>query len=158
VAVRAAQAFELALDPPSGGLVIGISHEGGSAATIAAMDAAGERGARVGLITGSAHSPAADAATPELVVETVEMDQGWCHTVGYVAPLVAAAAVAGHLSGEPADAEAIADLLEDGASDEAGAEEMAGGLAGCRTILTVASGADRAAARELALKIEEAAW
>src|SRR4051794_20561314 len=30
-----AQAFELALDPPSAGLVIGISHEGGTAATIA---------------------------------------------------------------------------------------------------------------------------
>src|SRR4029079_3915218 len=31
-------------------------------------------------------------------------------------------------------------------------------LGGCRTIITVGSGADRAAARELALKIEEAAW
>ena len=158
VAVRAAQAFELALDPPSGGLVIGISHEGGSAATIRAMEAAVERGARVGLITGSAHSPAADAATPELIVETVEMDQGWCHTVGYVAPIVAAAAVAAHLSGEPVDADAIHDLLLDGAADEAGAEAIAADLAACRTILTVGSGADRAAARELALKIEEAAW
>src|SRR6476469_8211872 len=101
--VSSAQAFELALDPPTGGLVIGISHEVGSAATIRAMEAAAGRGARVALITGSAHSPAADAATPELVVETVEMDQGWCHTVGYVAPIVAAAAVAAHLSGDPVD-------------------------------------------------------
>src|SRR5436190_18389416 len=67
VAVRAAQAFELALDPPSGGLVIGISHEGGSAATIRAMEAAGGRGARVALITGSAHSPAGVVAAPELI-------------------------------------------------------------------------------------------
>ena len=156
--VRAAQAFELALDPPSGGLVIGISHEGGSAATIRAMEAAGDRGARVGLITGSAHSPAAAMATPELVVETVEMDQGWCHTVGYVAPLVAATAVAEHLTGELVDADAIVELLRDGAADEAGAEAMADELAGCRTIVTVASGADRSAGRELALKIEEAAW
>jgi glutamine---fructose-6-phosphate transaminase (isomerizing) len=49
-------------------------------------------------------------------------------------------------------------LLADGARDEAGAEAIAGVLAGCRTLVTVASGADRPAARELALKIEEAAW
>ena len=36
VPVVAAQAFELSLDPPSSGLVIGISHEGGTAATNAA--------------------------------------------------------------------------------------------------------------------------
>ena len=36
----AAQAFELAQEPPGGGLVIGVSHEGGTAATIAALDAA----------------------------------------------------------------------------------------------------------------------
>jgi fructoselysine-6-P-deglycase FrlB-like protein len=122
------------------------------------MEAAGDRGARVSLITGSAHSPAADMATPELVVETVEMDQGWCHTVGYVAPIVASTAIAEHLVGEPIDADAIVELLRDGAADEAGAESIAGELAGCRTILVVASGADRSAGRELALKIEEAAW
>src|SRR5262249_56016786 len=107
-----------------GGLGIGVSHEGGSAATIRAMEAAGDRGARVGLITGSAHSPAAGMATPELVVETVEMDQGWCHTVGYVAPIVASTAVAEHLVGEPVDADAIVELLRDGAADEAGAESI----------------------------------
>jgi fructoselysine-6-P-deglycase FrlB-like protein len=158
VSIRAAQAFELALDPPSGGLVIGISHEGGSAATIRAMEAAGTAGARVALITGSAHSPAGSAAAHELVIETVEMDQGWCHTVGYVAPIVAAVAVAGHLSGEAVDPGVVRELLAEGARDEAGAEAIAGVLAGCSTILTVASGADRPAARELALKIEEAAW
>lgn len=157
-AVTSAQAFELALDPPTGGLVIGISHEGGSAATIDAMDAAGDAGARVGLITGSAHSPAGDAADEDLLVETVEMDQGWCHTIGYVAPLVAAVAIGADLSGADPGATRIRDLLADGARDEAGAEAIAGVLAGCRTLVTVASGADRPAARELALKIEEAAW
>jgi glucosamine--fructose-6-phosphate aminotransferase (isomerizing) len=156
--ILAAQAFELALDPPTGGLVIGVSHEGGTAATIDAMDAAGDAGARVGLLTGSAHSPAGDAADEDLIVETVELDQGWCHTVGYVSPIVAAAAVGGELSGFEPDPDAIRDLLAAGASDEAGAESIAGVLAGCRTIITVGSGADRAAARELALKIEEAAW
>jgi glutamine---fructose-6-phosphate transaminase (isomerizing) len=157
-AVLAAQAFELALDPPTGGLVIGVSHEGGSTATIEAMDASGEAGARVGLLTGSGHSPAGDAADEDLIVETVEMDAGWCHTVGYVSPLVATAAVGAELAGTTLDADAIHRLLLDGAADETGAEAIAAVLAECRTILTIASGADRPAARELALKIEEAAW
>jgi fructoselysine-6-P-deglycase FrlB-like protein len=156
--VLSAQAFELALDPPTGGLVIGVSHEGGTAATIDAMDAAGEAGARVAVITGSAHSPAGDTADEDLIVDTVEMDQGWCHTVGYVAPLVAITAVGGHLAGTAIVAGAIQRLLGDGAAGEADAESIASVLAGCRTILTIASGADRPAARELALKIEEAAW
>ncbi len=156
--IASAQAFELALDPPNGGLVIGISHEGGSAATIDAMDAAGERGAHVGLITGSAQSPAGDAADEELIVETVEMDQGWCHTIGYVSPLVAAAAIGAHLSGAAVDGAALRELLAAGARDEVGAEAIAAKLASSRTILVIASGADRPAARELALKIEEAAW
>jgi glutamine---fructose-6-phosphate transaminase (isomerizing) len=156
--VIAAQAFELALDPPNGGLVIGISHEGGSAATIDAMDAAGDAGARVALITGSADSPAGDAADEDLIVETVEMDEGWCHTVGYVAPLVAATAVGAHLSGGGVPPDRIRELLAAGAVDEAGAEAIAKAFADARTIVTIGSGADRPAARELALKIEEAAW
>ena len=39
-AILSAQAFELALDPPNGGLVIGVSHEGASAATNRALAAA----------------------------------------------------------------------------------------------------------------------
>ena len=41
----AAQAFELALDPPASGLVIGISHEGGTAATNRALEASRAAGA-----------------------------------------------------------------------------------------------------------------
>jgi fructoselysine-6-P-deglycase FrlB-like protein len=156
--ILAAQAFELALDPPSGGLVIGISHEGGTTATIRALEASAAAGARTAIITGSAASPAAAAASDELVVATVEMDQGWCHTVGYLSPIVAAAAIADELADRTTDSGLVRDLLLSGAADEAGAESIAAVLAGCATIITVASGADRAAARELALKIEEAAW
>jgi fructoselysine-6-P-deglycase FrlB-like protein len=156
--ITAAQAFELALDPPTGGLVIGISHEGGSAATIRALETSAAAGARTALITGSAGSPAAAAASSELVVETVEMDQGWCHTVGYLAPILAAAAIADELADRSVDAGLVRDLLASGAADEAGAEAIAAILGGCRTIITIGSGADRPAARELALKIEEAAW
>ena len=48
-----AQAFELSLDPPADGLVIGVSHEGATTATIAAMSAARAAGARTALLTGS---------------------------------------------------------------------------------------------------------
>jgi DNA-binding MurR/RpiR family transcriptional regulator len=91
--VVAAQAFELALDAPSGGLVIGVSHEGGTAATNRALAAAAAAGARTALLVASAASPAGQLA--EIVVETVEIDQSWCHTVGYLSPIVAAASVGG---------------------------------------------------------------
>jgi fructoselysine-6-P-deglycase FrlB-like protein len=156
--ILAAQAFELALDPPTGGLVIGISHEGGTTATIRALEASAAAGARTAIITGSAGSPAASAASAELIVATVEMDHGWCHTVGYLSPIVAAAAIADELADRSVDGGLVRDLLASGAGDEAGAEAIAAVLADCATIITVGSGADRPAARELALKIEEAAW
>ncbi|HXI79569.1 MAG TPA: SIS domain-containing protein [Verrucomicrobiae bacterium] len=157
-AVVAAQAFELALDPPTGGLVIGVSHEGGTAATIHALEAALEAGARTAVITASAGSPAAEAAGPELVLETVELDHGWCHTIGYVSPLLAGAAIGAHVSGHPIDPGLVRDLLAAGAADEAGAERIAAAVGDAVTLLTVGSGADRPAARELGLKIEEASW
>ena len=156
--ILAAQAFELTQNPPTGGLVIGVSHEGGTTATIRALEAASAAGARTAIITGSAGSPAATAAGPELIVATVEMDQGWCHTVGYLSPILAAAAIADELAGRTTDAALVRDLLASGASDEAGAEAIAAVLGECRTVITLGSGADRPAARELALKIEEAAW
>jgi len=156
--VVAAQAFELALDPPTAGLVIGVSHEGGTAATIRALEAAMAAGARTALITASANSPAAAAASPELILETVELDQSWCHTIGYLSPLLGGAAAGAHLSGRDLDAGRVQDLLAGGALDEAGAEGIAAAFAGTQTLLTIASGGDRPAARELALKIEEASW
>jgi fructoselysine-6-P-deglycase FrlB-like protein len=154
--ILAAQAFELALDPPTGGLVIGVSHEGASAATNRALATASAAGARTALITASAGSPGAQLV--ETVVETVELDHSWCHTVGYVSPLVAAAAIGTHLASRSLDAGDVRSLLASGARDEAAAEAIAARLADARTILAIGSGADRPAARELVLKIEEAAW
>ena len=111
----AAQAFELALDPPSSGLVIGISHEGGTAATNRALEAARAAGARTAIVTASDRSPG--AALADEVVATEEIDQSWCHTVGYISPLLAAVAVGAALPGEAADAAAIRALLAAGAGD-----------------------------------------
>jgi glutamine---fructose-6-phosphate transaminase (isomerizing) len=154
----AAQAFELALDAPSSGLVIGVSHDGGTAATNGALAAARAAGARTALLTVSSRSPGASAADPALVVETGELDQSWCHTVGYVSPMLAAAAVGSHLSGRSLDVEGVVELLAAGTHDEVGAVRIAARLAAAAHLLVVASGADRTAGRELVLKVEEASW
>jgi fructoselysine-6-P-deglycase FrlB-like protein len=155
----AAQAFELALDPPSHGLVIGVTHEGGTPATNAALSAARAAGARTAVITVTDRSPAAESA--DVVVETDELDQSWCHTVGYVSPLVVAAAIGAHLVGRAVDADfrsVVREALAAGVERASIAEAVAGRLAGTRPILAIASGADRAAGLELTLKIEEGTW
>lgn len=156
----AAQAFEAALEPGfgAGGLVVGVSHEGATAATNRALELARERGARVGLVTVTRRSPGAALAEAGLVIETLELDQGWCHTVGYLSPILVATALAGHLAGRPVDPEAAAALVAAGAADTISAERIAAGLADARTLLVIGSGADRPAARELVLKVEEASW
>ncbi|MGZ8527362.1 MAG: SIS domain-containing protein, partial [Candidatus Limnocylindrales bacterium] len=148
----AAQAFEASLEP-RGGLCIAVSHDGATPATTQALEAARAVGARTAIITVSGRAPGAQGV--DIVVETLERDQSYCHTIGYVAPLVAGYAV-GLLVGDdfgrgPEDAIAIRTLMAAGLSPEATAtaESIAAGLAGCRPILTVASGADRTAAREL---------
>ena len=154
--IVAAQAFEAALDPPPGGLMIGVSHEGGTAATNRALVAARAAGAQVAIITVTGRSPGGRAA--DIVVETDETDASWCHTIGYLSPLLAATAVAGHVAGQPVDAEAASRLLAAGAAEPAAAEALAARLAARSQLIVIASGADRAAGRELVLKIEEAAW
>lgn len=155
----AAQAFELALDPPTSGLVIGVTHEGGTTATNSALEAARDAGARTAIITVSDRSPGADLAS--IVVETGELDQSWCHTVGYMSPLVAAAAIGAHLAGRPVDAAmqaAVRDLLQAGVDRAGIAEAVAERLNATSSIIGIASGADRTAGRELVLKIEEGTW
>jgi glucosamine--fructose-6-phosphate aminotransferase (isomerizing) len=145
-----------AFDDPRA-LVIGISHEGATAATNRALEAARAAGSIVALITVDPRSPG--AALADHVVATAELDQSWCHTVGYVSPLLAAGAVAGFMTGAgirglaDAAADCLAAGLEPGAV--AATERAAAGLAGADRIVVVASGVDRPAGRELVLKIEE---
>jgi len=167
-AVLARQAFEAALSPQRGGVIIGISHEGGTEATLDALRAAAVRRARTVAVTVSAASPIGILARD--VAATGEIDRSWCHTVGYLSPILAAAAVGAAITGVGRDADpvAIRDLLSAGAgrgsiAGEAAAhvgatDALAGALAGCRQLVVLASGVDRTAARELALKIEEATW
>jgi fructoselysine-6-P-deglycase FrlB-like protein len=153
--VASVQAFERMGRPPARGLVIGVSHEGGTWATNEALRAAGDAGARTALITVSDRSPG--AALVERVLQTGEQDQSWCHTVGYLSPMLAFAVLAGALRDDVPDPVAVRALL-DSADHAPSAESMAwGALAGCHRLLVVGSGVDHATARELALKIEEGA-
>ncbi len=154
--VTAAQAFELSLDPPSRGLVIAVTHDGGTAATNAALGSARDAGRTTAVITVSGRSPA--AALADIVVETGELDQGWCHTVGYLSPILTGAAIGAHLSGRPLDPDTVSTLLAAGSRDETGAERIAAALADAAHLIVIASGADRPAGRELTLKVEEASW
>ncbi len=155
--VVSAQAFEASLAPQRGGLIIGISHEGGTGATIAALDAGAASGARTAAVTVHAASPIGRSG---IVLATGEIDRSWCHTVGYLSPILAAVAVGAALTGEPNDADPvpIRAVLEAGLAQAGAAEAIAAALAGKREVIVVASGADRPAGRELALKIEEATW
>jgi glutamine---fructose-6-phosphate transaminase (isomerizing) len=152
--LSSAQAFELAARPPASGVVLGISHEGGTPATNDALQAAAAAGAATALITVSERSPG--AAIVDAVITTDEQDQSWCHTVGYLSPIVVGAALAMALRRASLDPIAVRALV-DAADDAPGTEAVAATFAGCTRLLVVGSGLDYPAARELALKIEEGA-
>jgi glucosamine--fructose-6-phosphate aminotransferase (isomerizing) len=152
--VRSVQAFELAAHLPADGLLLAVSHEGGTWATNLAVERARDAGMRTALITVGPGSPGAQLA--EHLVMTAEQDQSWCHTVGYLSPLVVAAVLAAAVAGDPLDPVLVRGLL--GACDDAAsAEGVAQRLQGIRRILVIGSGIDYVSARELALKIEEGA-
>lgn len=152
------QAFEASLlsgVARDGAVVIGVSHEGATAATNAALQRAREGGATVALITASAESPGAGLA--HIVLETAELDQSWCHTVGYLSPIASAVAVASELEATMPDGSAIESAVAAGLRPTvvANLESMAAILAALDRVVVVGSGVDRVAARELTLKIEE---
>ena len=160
----ARQAFEAARDPWPG-VTIAISHEGGSSATADALRAARIAGARTGLITAGANSPCAELS--EATVCTRDLDPSWCHTIAYVAPIAVAAVVASELGDDPdrdlsgasrSTNRAARLLVESGIELEDQARDLAHALASSRMVTVAASGTDIAAGRELALKIEEAAY
>jgi fructoselysine-6-P-deglycase FrlB-like protein len=138
-----------------GSLVIGISHEGGTPATNRALEVARDTGSTVALITASAASPG--AALASIVLESVELDQSWCHTVGYVSPIVASIAVSAELAATSPDPIDVAEALGAGLRPAAvaAAEGLAAELAQLDRLVVIGSGADRITARELVLKIEE---
>ena len=152
--VRAIEALEVVRRPMDGGVLIGISHEGGTAATNAALEATRASGATTALITVGSGSPG--AALADHLVTTGEQDQSWCHTVGYLSPVVAGIVLGSRIAGTRLDAVAIHALL-DVANDHRGAANIAAGLAGVDRLLVAGAGPDLGSAREMALKVAEGA-
>ncbi len=155
---RSIQAFEAAVDTVAASgpaLVIGISHEGATWATMRAMEVARAGGATTALITVSRRAPA--AALADIVLETGELDRSWCHTVGYLSPIVAGIAVAAELRSRTVDRDSVHSILAAGLPDVVitAIEALARQLASCDRIVVIGSGIDRIASRELTLKIEE---
>ena len=140
---RARDAFEASLDPQHEGVLIAISHEAGTAATLAAIKATS---ARTILITAKPDEPTG----AELTIATPLVDTSWCHTVGYVSPLLALTAIAG-----AADETTATRVIEGTLDQRHRFAEMARTLHGCERLIVSGSGVDEITARELALKIEE---
>ena len=151
---RAIPALEAVRRPPNAGVLIGISHEGGTQVTNEALRAAGQGAATSAVVTVSGRSPAAELA--DIVITTEEQDRSWCHTVGYLSPLVVGTVLAARLAGTRVDALAVRAILDVG-HDPHAAAAVAASLSDTDRILVVGSGIDHVTARELALKIAEGA-
>jgi glucosamine--fructose-6-phosphate aminotransferase (isomerizing) len=154
-AVLARQALEAALDPWAEQACIGISHEGSTGATIAAMKAARDNGALTGLITANPDGPA--VASADQVIQTSVRDKSYCHTIGYVSPIVAGGFLAARARGADLEPAGISGYLRAALQQGDIAAQVAASLDGAKRVITVGSGFDRVSARELALKIEEGA-
>ncbi len=147
------QALEAALDPAPGGITIGISHDGGTHATLLAMEAAHEAGSTVVLITANPDGALREAA--ETVLLTQAQDKSWCHTVGYVSPMVAGALIAGLVANKPIDGAALRTHLNECLNVKPAAAEIAANFASIERLIVVGGGYDRISADELVLKVEE---
>jgi glucosamine--fructose-6-phosphate aminotransferase (isomerizing) len=148
------QAFEASLEPQEGGVVIGVSHAGETWATMQALQAARAAGSATGLVTAAPDRTA--SAVADAVLATPFEDKSWCHTIGYTSPIAAGIALAATLSGRAVPASAVAELVAAGVATREAITAIAVEFAGLPRVIVVGSGADRTAARELTLKIEEA--
>lgn len=153
-AVQARESFDSSVDPRSG-LLVAVSHGGRSRVAVAALEAARSAGATTAVVTAAgADTPVGSAA--ELRIDLPFADKSFCHTVGYLSPILVAAAVGASLTGSVTDASALQQHLERAHATRGEAETVAARLHGATLHLTSGSGADAPAARELSLKIEEA--
>jgi len=150
-AAEARQALDAVASPASAGLCIAVSHEGETAATIAAVVAARRQGALAALITARAASRGARHV--DAVIETPVADRSWCHTVGYVAPILAGGLIAAELGGPAFDAAGIEGFLGTLGNEQLDVRPFAA----TERLVAAGAGADAVTARELALKVSEGA-
>ncbi len=140
-------------------LVVGISQSGASPDVVGVIEAGRRQGAPTLAITNDPSSPLAMAAAtsidlgagPELAVAA---------TKTYTTQLLAIAALSAAMSGDPADAAALAVIPDAMAATlrlEPDVEAMAADQAGADRALVLARGYEYATAREWALKLKELA-
>ena len=145
------QSLDAAERPQSGGVCIGVSHDGGTYATTLALQAAAEGGATTALVTnvpgGSASGPAG-----HLIVTPLH-DDSWCHTVAYTSSIAVGGALARELGLERVDGARAEAVLRTGIERH----PAAAALTGAERVVTTGFGLDLVTARELALKIAEGA-
>ena len=152
--VRSIAPLDLLGRPMTDGLLVAVSHEGGTEITNRALRAARDAGTQTALVTVGGGSPGAELA--DLLITTGEQDQSWAHTVGYLSPLLVGVVLAARLAGRRADALAIRAVL-DVTDDPHAAAAVASELAGVDRLIVAGAGPDHVSARELALKIAESA-
>jgi glucosamine--fructose-6-phosphate aminotransferase (isomerizing) len=140
-------------------LVVGISQSGASPDVVAVIELGRRQGAPTLAITNDPSSPLATAAEtsidlgagPELAVAA---------TKTYTTELLALASLSAALSGDPADAQALAavpDAMAEALALEPDVESMARDQAASDRLLILARGYEYATAREWALKLKELA-
>src|SRR5581483_9009762 len=137
------QALELALAPErDADLLVLVSHEGGTPAT---LEAARAWPGPKWLVTGREHGPIAELCE-EVVVCTPAIEESWCHTASYTCAVAAIAALRGEdVSWLP---EAVAGALE-AELPTVGAQER---------FVVAGAGRDLPTAHEAVLKLREGAW
>lgn len=153
--IEARQAFEAALDPWGAGVCLTISHGGASVATNQALEAARSAGATTALITAVERSAATELADHVLV--TPLEDRSWCHTVGYLSPVIAGGVVAAAMFWRRLSGATVRAFLDQALTAAGALDRLALGLDGVTHLVIAGSGIDLIAARELALKVEEGA-
>ena len=149
--VESRQALDAAITPRPGGVCVGISHEGGTAATLAAMESARAAGATIVAVTAKPDSSVAGAA--DHVVTTPMLDLSWCHTVAYTSAILAGVSLVKSRD----TSSGLAKIIESALDLRPVLAEAARTIYGDRRIITTGLGTDEVSARELALKIEEGA-
>ena len=138
---EALQSLEAVLAPPDADLLVVVSHEGGTALALEAVQAFS---GPTWLITGKEESALAGLADEVLVV-TPEIEESYCHTASYTAVVAALAALRGEdVGGLPA---AVERVLEDEPLEVFEAERVA----------VVGAGRDWPTAQEAVLKLREGA-
>jgi glutamine---fructose-6-phosphate transaminase (isomerizing) len=153
---EARESADQALAPRKKGLCIAISHGGLSASTVRALAAAREAGANTALITAASNAPAHDIA--DVVLRTPLRDKSFCHTVGYTSPMLTGFYLASAYRQEEFPAASLAGYLRELLTMRSGALLIGGALGKAERLVAAGSLIDVPTARELALKVAEAAW